>query len=138
MSNCAAPKKSGSPCGGRRLEGSDFCAFHDPKKAKAVAKGRQAGGREATRPPEELAHLPLATVDDVIAMARDAANRVRSNAMGPKQGSAIGTLLNVVLGAMKLRSDGAGDEDADAARPLRDQAAAKLEETYRALRARDH
>ncbi len=135
MTHCAATKKSGAPCGGKRVEGSEFCSFHDPNKAKAVARGRQAGGKEATKKPEpepELPELPLETAEHVIAIARDAVNRVRSHQMNPKQGTAIGSLLNVVLGAMKLTAEKKGE---DKERPLSEETAATLQEAYRAIQA---
>jgi hypothetical protein len=49
---CKERGKSGDPCGAPPLQDRDFCLFHDPEHADAVAEARKVGGgrrrREAT------------------------------------------------------------------------------------------
>ncbi len=153
---CAATKRDGAPCSGKRLEGSEFCSFHDPAKAQLFQLGRRVGGnkekkqgankenKDAAGPnvPYSLPQPPggapfgvgsqdkpellaLDTLADVIAFAADAANRVRSGVFDPKQGTAIGSLLNVVLACFKAKTEGAEKEGE---RPMADMTPERLKE----------
>lgn len=41
----AISKRTGKPCQGRSLPGSDYCLFHDPARAAQRAQARSAGGK---------------------------------------------------------------------------------------------
>lgn len=131
MSFCAAKKKSGSPCGGKRVPGSKFCTFHDPKRAKKVAGGRQAGGREATRSKEKPAPpMPCRSPEDIEALAEDTINRVRAGTLGPKVGAAISSLIGAALANRKAKGS---DGEKEGERPLRELTAEQLMELARGL-----
>ena len=59
MSKCSAIKANGQRCGGRAIDGSQWCWNHDPAYAEArqrnASKGGKRGGRG--RPSAELARL---------------------------------------------------------------------------------
>lgn len=137
MTFCAGKKKTGAPCGGKPVADSVFCAFHDPARAKAVAAGRHAGGKEISRranaEPEQLPALPLESPGDVVAMAKDAVNRVRSGALTPKQGTAIGSLLSAALQGMKALREQAEDEKQQGERPLKDEPLERIQKALSAL-----
>lgn len=138
MSFCAATKKkTGAPCGGRCVEGSRFCAFHDPERAQAVAAGRKAGGKEIQRraagPDESVLPMGLETPSDVVAIARDAVNHVRSGHLTPKQGTAIGSLLSAALQGMKAEKERAQDTGGKGERPLSTESKDSLKAALNAL-----
>ncbi len=133
---CEAPTKSGKPCRAPPPPGAKLCAIHDPDKSGAMRAGRSAGGKSATArpgadgPPKPMS---LTSKEDVLELAKDTINRIRAEQMNPKQGSAIGVLLNVALGVMKARDEDKADDGGE--RPLAEETVAKLEETYRAIQA---
>jgi hypothetical protein len=137
MKFCAAKKKTGAPCGGKPVAGSEFCAFHDPKRSKVVAAGRQAGGKAATAKPapdESLKQaLPLEKAADVVAIAKDAVNKVRSGVLTPKQGTAIGSLLSAALQGMKRIDDEKEAETDKGERPLKDVTETSIREALVAI-----
>src|SRR5437899_385009 len=61
---CAYTKPDGDPCAARPLPTSDFCLFHDPAHAEALAAGRSQGGstprRRLRRFPRLLDHVHVA------------------------------------------------------------------------------
>lgn len=164
--SCSATKKDGSPCSARAREGSSFCSFHDPEKARLFELGRQVGAKEGGKgakekakqaketqiskpaeflesepeqpspPPEapsdapkELPPLPVDTALDVVAAAKDTLNRVRSGALTPKEGAAIGSLLSVALQGLKRVEE---DKEEKAERPLKEVTLERLREMERA------
>src|SRR5712691_1984486 len=46
---CTHTKPNGDPCAARRLPASDFCLFHDPDHAEALAAARSKGGAAPRR-----------------------------------------------------------------------------------------
>jgi hypothetical protein len=42
---CRAKNRYGEPCGAFAVNGSDYCYWHDPAKAKARAEARRRGGQ---------------------------------------------------------------------------------------------
>src|SRR6266581_5043837 len=61
---CAHTKPNGPQCAARPLAGSDFCLFHDPAHAEALAQSRSKGGaaprRRLRRFPRLLDHVHVA------------------------------------------------------------------------------
>src|SRR5438132_818654 len=56
---CTYTKPDGAPCAAQPLPGSDFCLFHDPAYADALAEARSKGGSTPRRAPPPRA-APLA------------------------------------------------------------------------------
>src|SRR5437588_5938 len=46
---CTYIKPNGDPCAARPLPNSDFCLFHDPAHAQALAEARSQGGSTPRR-----------------------------------------------------------------------------------------
>lgn len=47
---CAAMTRHNKPCRAARIPGSEWCAFHDPARARLQAEARQRGGRNRRVP----------------------------------------------------------------------------------------
>jgi hypothetical protein len=88
MSKCSAIKANGQRCGGRAIDGSQWCWNHDPAYAEArrrnASKGGKRGGRG--RPSAELARLQE--------RLEDLADKVLSGEVERGVGAVVGQLLN--------------------------------------------
>jgi hypothetical protein len=97
MSRCSAIKANGQRCGGRAIDGSQWCWNHDPAYAEArrrnATKGGKRGGRG--RPSAELARLQERFEELV--------ERVLSGEVERGVGAVVGQLLN---GARACLRDG--------------------------------
>lgn len=74
MRACKATNARGEPCGAPALEGSDFCFWHDPAKAKARAAARQKAGRNRRRGKadpsfaEAMQERDFRTLEDIVGL----------------------------------------------------------------------
>jgi hypothetical protein len=88
MSKCSAIKANGQRCGGRAIDGFQWCWNHDPAYAEArrhnASKGGKRGGRG--RPSGELARLQE--------RFEDLADKVLSGEVERGVGAVVGQLLN--------------------------------------------
>ena len=97
MSKCSAIKANGQRCGGRAIDGSQWCWNHDPAYAEArrrnATKGGKRGGRG--RPSAELSRLQ--------ACFEELAEKVLNGSVERAVGAVAGQLLN---GARACLRDG--------------------------------
>jgi hypothetical protein len=97
MSRCSAIKANGQRCGGRAIDGSQWCWNHDPAYAEArrrnATKGGKRGGRG--RPSAELSRLQ--------ARFEELAEKVLNGSVERAVGAVAGQLLN---GARACLRDG--------------------------------
>jgi hypothetical protein len=88
MSRCSTIKANGQRCGGRAIDGSQWCWNHDPAYAEArrrnATKGGKRGGRG--RPSAELARLQ--------ACFEELAEKVLNGSVERADGAVAGQLLN--------------------------------------------
>ena len=77
---CKASTKSGKPCRGWAVSGSEYCVAHDPASAGKMAAARRAGGkaRHGRRigSPDAAGSVKLATVTDVLGLLETTVNDV--------------------------------------------------------------
>jgi hypothetical protein len=100
---CGSVTKDGSPCTARRVSGSQFCFFHDPKNGNKRERGRKAGGRK-NRPlalPRTTPEVRLGDSNDVVHLLADTINQVRRGEIDPKVANAVGYLANLMLKAQE-------------------------------------
>jgi hypothetical protein len=100
---CGSRTSDGSPCAAHRVAGSEFCFFHDPKKAKKRERARRAGGQK-NRPltlPRTAPEVRLDDSRDVTHLLADTINQVRRGEIDPKVANAVGYLANLMLKAQE-------------------------------------
>jgi hypothetical protein len=100
---CQHVKADGTPCRATVQSGSTHCFFHDPSRAEEQREARRAGGRTRNRRPDPgpVEDLPLATVQDVVALLSKTINDVRSGRMEAKTGNAVAVLVGQLLAALR-------------------------------------
>jgi len=120
MSKCSAIKANGQRCGGRAIDGSQWCWNHDPAYAEArqrnASKGGKRGGRG--RPSAELARLQE--------RFEELAEKVLSGEVERGVGAVAGQLLN---GARACVRDGLAARE-------QEELVARLEEVEQILEQR--
>lgn len=103
--HCNSRTAKGQPCKARPVDGSAFCAFHDPARAEAVAAGRRAGGCTRSQPRrtvgEQSPDCPLGSVRDVCDLLSTTINDVRKGRLDPKIANTVGYLASVLVKAME-------------------------------------
>jgi hypothetical protein len=96
---CAATTRDGAPCHAHPVPGSDFCPFHHPDNAAAVAEGRSKGGaapRRVRRVPLVLDHVHVAALMSELLV--EAVNH--PEAVDPKRLHAVTNLSRALLKAV--------------------------------------
>jgi hypothetical protein len=120
MSKCSAIKADGQRCGGRAIDGSQWCWNHNPAYTEArrrnASKGGKRGGRG--RPSAELARLE--------ARFEDLADKVLAGEVERGVGAVAGQLLN---GARACTRDGLAARE-------QEELVARLEEVEQILEQR--
>lgn len=106
-SHCKAVKADGSPCKARRVSGSDYCYYHDPKLAAKRNQSRSAGGlarhgrKIGTIAPEFDSDIKIDSLDDVkLLLAREIAH-VLTLEKSLSRARTMGYLLNIAAGIIK-------------------------------------
>lgn len=100
---CRQIKSGGSRCQAKRMTGSDFCFFHNPKAASKRTAARRAGGMKS-RPTVldgDTPDLPLKNAEDVAALLALTINQVRRGELDPKISNAVGYLTGILLKAIE-------------------------------------
>ena len=100
---CQHIKANGIRCGAHAITGSQYCFFHDPKKAKQRTAARKAGGHKskaAVLSPETPDHQ-LGTLTDVVSLLGETINQVRRGEIDPRVSNAVGYLTNVLIKALE-------------------------------------
>ena len=104
MSRCAGTRADGERCGGRAIEGSEWCFNHHPDYAEArkrnASKGGRRGGRGRRSPStDELSRLQ--------AQFEEIADRVLGGSVERGDAAVVAQLLNgaraCVVGLLKAR-----------------------------------
>lgn len=106
-SNCKALKANGTPCKAKRVSGSEYCYYHDPKLAAKRSQSASAGGlarhgrKIATVAPDFDADIKIDTLDDVkLLLAREIAH-VLTLEKSLSRARTMGYLLNIAAGIIK-------------------------------------
>jgi len=96
MAKCSAIAKSGNPCGGVPIDGSQWCYHHHPdNQGKLHARGRKGGQRGGRgRPRVELSNVK--------AQLQDLADGVLDGTVDRADASVVGQLLNIILRAISV------------------------------------
>ena len=108
MAKCRATRKDGKPCRADAVAGSDYCSFHDPKKADAFHNGRVKGGEagklatlSAVSPwrgtEGEVAVLKSVEPAELVNLLCDTIDNVLTGAIDPKVANAVGYLAGVIV-----------------------------------------
>jgi hypothetical protein len=102
---CRAAKSDGSPCSVRVREGSDFCFFHNPAKAKELRAAQALGGRgnRASSLPIDAPEFAAETVSDLVPLLVATINQVRRGELAPNAGTTICNLANSLIKALEVR-----------------------------------
>ena len=98
---CRHVRTCGKPCRAVPQHGSDYCFFHDPRKAAQRTAARRTGGQRghAAVLPADTPECMVKTAVDVIALLGLTINQVRTGRLDPRVGNCIGYLAGVVLKA---------------------------------------
>jgi len=91
---CAYIKEDAAPCGARRLSGSRYCFFHDPKNAKKRRSASRSGGLK-NRPvalPLTTPDVPLRDAQDVGRLLDRTINQVLRGEIDAKIANTVGYL----------------------------------------------
>lgn len=100
---CRHQKKNGQPCEADAQSGKNLCVFHDPEKAEAVRRARQAGGRNrAAVLPAQAPDCALESVADVVSLVADTINRARRGQLDPRVANCVGYLSGILLKAIEM------------------------------------
>ncbi len=104
MDRCSAIKPNGERCGGRAIEGSDWCWNHSPAYAEARKRNASKGGKRAGRGRPSPATVELTRLQGRF---EDLADKVLSSEVERGDGAVAAQLLNgaraCVLGLLKAR-----------------------------------
>jgi len=120
MSKCSAIKANGQRCGGRAIDGSQWCWNHNPAYAEARRRNATKGGKQGGRgrPSAELARLQE--------RFEELAEKVLSGEVERGVGAVAGQLLN---GARACVRDGLAARE-------QEELVARLEEVEQILEQR--
>ena len=108
MATCRATKKNGDPCRAEAQAGRDYCFFHDPTKAQERHDSKVKGGQTgklatlATAKPwrgvaGEVDVLKAVTPAELVDLLCNTIDDVRTGAIDPKVGNAVGYLAGVIV-----------------------------------------
>ncbi len=95
---CQHTKTSGTRCQANAMTKSQYCFFHDPKKAKQRTAARKAGGHKSKAAvlPSETPDHQLDTLTDVVSLLGETINQVRRGEIDPRVSNAVGYMTIVV------------------------------------------
>lgn len=103
---CAASCSGGGRCRGAPVAGSQYCSFHDPGRAGAVAAGRSAGGERRSRPRAVVsaseADVEVRDAKGVCRLLSITINDVRKGRLDPKIANTVGYLAGVLVRAIEV------------------------------------
>lgn len=102
---CKATTKSGQPCQAWAVEGSDYCFWHDPLRARERAEARKRGGKArhgrrigtTGRP----APVSVQTMAEVVSLLERTVNDALALENSLQRARTIATLANVVIKALE-------------------------------------
>jgi hypothetical protein len=104
MRECSAIKPNGDRCGGRAIDGSEWCWNHDPAYAEARRRNASKGGRRAGRGRPSPATAELARLQGRF---EDLVDKVLAGEVERGDGTVAAQLLNgaraCVVGLLKAR-----------------------------------
>ncbi|MBN2171540.1 MAG: hypothetical protein JW819_09505 [Candidatus Krumholzibacteriota bacterium] len=101
---CKAINKNGQPCKAKAIRGSDYCVFHDPDRAAAIAAGRLKGSATALIPRVRRQGIPLRTPTQILDACEDALEIARTDGLTPDKYLFITVqILRVALDAQRLQ-----------------------------------
>lgn len=101
---CKAVTKSGKECRAPRLNGSDYCFFHDPERVEERRISQSRGGlakliRTELQP--VLDDVPVQSAADIVTLLGGTINDVRTGRIDPRIANAVGFLAGVALKAIE-------------------------------------
>src|SRR3712207_9422943 len=91
MDRCGATKPNGERCGGRAIEGSQWCWNHDPTYAEARRRNASKGGKRAGRGRPSPATAELARLQERF---EGLADNVLSGEVERSDAAVVAQLLN--------------------------------------------
>jgi hypothetical protein len=91
MARCSAIKPNGERCGGKAIEGSEWCWNHDPSYAEERRRNASKGGRRAGRGRPSPATAELVRLQKRF---EDLADEVLSGAVARSDAAVVAQLLN--------------------------------------------
>jgi hypothetical protein len=92
---CAGIKANSERCRLSAIEGSDFCANHDPARAEERRKNASKGGKSGGR---GMVNRTAALWDEVRALIED----VQAGRLTPSQGNTVSRFYGILLDLAKL------------------------------------
>ena len=104
QNRCTGKTRTGKKCSCRPITGSDFCFFHDPRRASERKNAQSAGGRRGrTSAPKRSdwpVELQLATPEDVRQLVSHLISGLLNREIEPRICNSAGYLAQIVLKAV--------------------------------------
>jgi hypothetical protein len=101
---CQHIKTDGTRCQANAISRSQYCFFHDPRKAKQRAAARKAGGYKKHKMAALSSDTPdrqLESLAEVVSLLGETINEVRRGEIDPRVSNAVGYLTNVLIKALE-------------------------------------
>jgi hypothetical protein len=108
---CKHVKPDGKPCGALSCNDSDYCFYHDPKKARERSEAGKKGGKalRGSKRLKALGVLPpdapdvrLESPEDIERLVAETISQVRRGQLAPQTANSVGYLVNILLKAKEV------------------------------------
>lgn len=98
---CKSHRGNGVQCKLLASPSSDYCFWHDPKRARERKEAQRLGGSRGLLAtlPKETPPAEVASADDVLRILGETINHVRRGELHPTVANSIGYLANIILKA---------------------------------------
>jgi hypothetical protein len=93
---CGFSHSNGEPCRVHRMNGFDFCYFHEPSMTEVRLENSQRGGKTRTVPLEVEAPT-MESLEDVRQFTVETLHQVRTGALEPRTAAVLSSLVAHVL-----------------------------------------
>lgn len=99
---CRVTKPDGTPCQAPVLPGSEYCFFHDPKKAEERRLAQSHGGKQGRHKvlSDETPDVQIRDCRDILVFIETTINQLRRGEVDPRIANSLGYLLNLSLKAI--------------------------------------
>ncbi len=101
---CQALTRKGEPCRGYRVQGSRFCFWHAPSRARQRKAARSAGGRARhgrSLVTTSQGPVEIRSIADVVELLGTVVNDVLLLENSVARARALGSLASVLVGALR-------------------------------------
>ena len=100
---CQHIKANGKPCQAFAVNGSNYCFWHDPAKARERGEARSRGGKTTMGKPTVLpgSEFRLDSLASLVTLIEETINQVRTGAIEVRIAQVTGYLAGVAIKAME-------------------------------------